>query len=154
MNDLRKRVAYLKGLLDGLNLDSSTKEGRLFMEFANVFEVMAEELHEMRLTQVELEDYMESVDEDLYDLEDELYDQEDTCLDTEEEWIEVDCPNCGETVCFETEILEDEENIIEVTCPNCDGVVFVNDEEYQFEENEEEEVEVAPAVGIREEDDI
>ena len=56
--------------------------------------------------------------------------------------MEVTCPNCGEEVCFDSDILYDED-LIEVTCPACGAVVFVNGDEdaddLDDEEDEDEE---------------
>jgi hypothetical protein len=41
-------------------------------------------------------------------------------------YVEVECKNCHDIICFEEELLHDEE-IIEIACPNCNQVVFVND---------------------------
>ena len=42
------------------------------------------------------------------------------------DYVEVECPQCHDIICFESDIVDDED-IIEVTCPNCSKVVFVND---------------------------
>lgn len=128
MQELRKKVAYLRGLMDGMELEEQSKEARIFREMIDVMEKMAEAIDNLQEDYEELEEYLESIDEDLYDLEDEIYDgQEDEDEDDEDEnCIEVDCPKCHEVVCFETDILNDED-VIEVTCPNCDTVVFINE---------------------------
>ena len=41
-------------------------------------------------------------------------------------YIEVECKNCHDIICFEEDLLYDED-IVEITCPNCNQVVFVND---------------------------
>ncbi|MFZ5650999.1 MAG: AraC family transcriptional regulator, partial [Bacillota bacterium] len=57
--------------------------------------------------------------------------------DDVEEYLEVDCPRCGEVVCFDSDILEDNDTI-EVTCPNCDEVVFINDDNFQAADEPEQ----------------
>jgi endogenous inhibitor of DNA gyrase (YacG/DUF329 family) len=138
MNDLRARVAYLQGLADGLDLHESSKEGKLLYGIIDVLTDFAEEVEELQIGQDQLEEYIETIDEDLYDLEDEVYeeyeddDDEDylcSCGEDIDEFVEVDCPTCGETVMFDSDILEDSDTI-EVICPSCDEVVFVNDDSY------------------------
>ena len=62
---------------------------------------------------------------------------DDDC-DCEDDYVEMTCPNCGEVVCFDQDILEADE-AIEVVCPVCDGVVFTNDLEYTEPVDDEEE---------------
>ena len=45
----------------------------------------------------------------------------------EDDLVEMTCPNCGEVVLFDKDILDSDE-AIEVICPVCDGVVFDNEE--------------------------
>lgn len=134
MDDLRARVAYLQGLAEGLNLSEESKEGKLLHAIIDVLTEFAEETSEMQTALDQLEEYIETVDEDLYALEDEFYEDDDfhceECeLADDDEYVEVNCSSCGETVMFDAEILEDDD-IIEVICPNCDEVVFVNDDDY------------------------
>ncbi|NLW07415.1 MAG: AraC family transcriptional regulator [Clostridia bacterium] len=128
MKELRKKVSYLKGLMDGMELDEQSKEARIFREIIDVIEKITEALEDLQEDYEDLEEYLESIDEDLYDLEDEVYeDEEDEEDDDEENCIEVDCPKCQEIVCFDADILNDED-VVEVTCPNCDTVVFTNED--------------------------
>jgi len=131
VNDLKTRVAYLQGLSAGLEFNADSKEGRLLKGIIDVLDEFADSVGDLEEAQEQLEDYLESIDEDLYHLEDEIYDEDkfeqNTCA---EDYVEVDCPRCGETVCFDSDVLEDDD-IVEVTCPNCDEVVFINDGDHQ-----------------------
>lgn len=133
MQDLVKKVSYLKGLMAGLDIQEESKEGRIFKAIVEVLDDMAEAIADIHANQVELENYVDSIDEDLFDLEDEVYEGDHE--EEEGDYVEVECPECHETVCFEADIL-DEDATVEVTCPNCDTVVFVNDDEYEPEEEE------------------
>ncbi|MEG6615883.1 CD1247 N-terminal domain-containing protein [Peptococcaceae bacterium 1198_IL3148] len=144
MSDLRARVSYLQGLADGLDLHENGKEGKLLQGIIDVLTDFAEEIEELQIGQDQLEDYIETVDEDLYALEDEVYEEYDDedegfcdCGEECDEFVEVDCPNCGETVMFDSDILEDSDTI-EVICPNCDDVVFINDDCYTSADEGEE----------------
>jgi DNA-directed RNA polymerase subunit delta len=134
LRDIRERIAYLQGLSEGLNVNNNSKEGRILNGIINVLDDFAEVLEGMENAQLELEEYVESIDEDLNDLEEDVYDDDDDDDDDDElveldedDFIEVECPNCEETVCFESNLLNDDD-YIEVTCPNCDEVVFTNDD--------------------------
>ncbi|MCL6639315.1 MAG: AraC family transcriptional regulator [Firmicutes bacterium] len=127
MKDLKSRVAYLQGLSAGLDLNDGSREGKLLHGIIEVLDEFAETVQGLEEAQDQLEDYIETIDEDLYRLEDEFFDDDDEGDCLEGEYLEAECPRCGETVCFDSGILEDDD-LIEVTCPNCDEVVFVNDE--------------------------
>lgn len=131
MNDLKSRVAYLQGLSAGLDLNAESKEGKVLNGIIEVLNEFADTMVDLEESHQQLEDYLESMDEDLYQLEDEVYNEENAENDEYlEDYLEVECPKCGETVFFNSEIVEDDD-IIEVTCPNCNEVVFVNDEGYR-----------------------
>ncbi|MGI9951525.1 CD1247 N-terminal domain-containing protein [Moorellaceae bacterium AZ2] len=128
MKDLRKRVAYIQGLLAGLELED-TKEGRVLKEIVALLEDVAEAIHDLHEDYEELEEYLEDIDEDLYDLEGEEGEEAEEDEEEEEEegdYVEVECPKCHEIVCFDADVLDDED-VVEVTCPNCNAVVFVNE---------------------------
>lgn len=121
MSDLKSRVAYLQGLTAGMELDTESKEGKLLNGIIDVLQDFADSFDELEEAQEQLENYVETIDEDLCQLEDDFYEATD--------YVEVECPNCGETVCFDSDILDDDE-VVEITCPNCDEVVYINDDSY------------------------
>ncbi|TYO95642.1 hypothetical protein LX24_01605 [Desulfallas thermosapovorans DSM 6562] len=125
VSDLKSKVAYLQGLANGMNMEADSKEGKLLGGIIDVLDEFADSFSELEESQEQLEEYVETLDEDLYTLENDMHGEEEL-----EEYMEVDCPRCGETVLFDSDIVEDED-IIEVTCPNCDEVVFVNDDGYE-----------------------
>ena len=73
MEYLMQKVSYLRGLADGLGVDESSKEGKLLLQIVDVLEEFADVLDETIENQVELEEYVNFIDEDLADVEDELY---------------------------------------------------------------------------------
>ncbi|MDK2887554.1 MAG: hypothetical protein PWP72_432 [Thermoanaerobacter sp.] len=148
MEDLKARVAYLQGLSAGMDLEKESKEGRLLSSIIDVLGDFANSFDELQEAQEQLEDYLESIDEDLYSLEDEVY--EDRPDRHDDDYMEVECPRCGEIVCFDRDILDDED-VIEVTCPNCDEVVFVNDNAYTSADEPEE---LEGSAGAEHEDDL
>ena len=138
MKDLEQKVAYLQGLADGLDMENS-KEGKVITEMLDVLEEIVERLTFLREEQEDMLEYVEGLDDDLSDLEDDFYEDDDEDDDDEEDedFVEIECPNCHETVCFDSSILY-EDDLIEVTCPVCDTVVFVNGDEEDFEDEEDE----------------
>lgn len=131
MSDLKSKVAYLQGLSNGMNLDGESKEGKLLNNIINVLDEFAESFSELEDAQEQLEDYVETLDDDLYTLENELNEGNEF-----QDYVEVDCPRCRETVLFDPAITDDED-VIEVTCPNCDEVVFVNDDTFETADESE-----------------
>ncbi len=128
MNDLKTRVAYLQGLSAGLEVSAENKEGKLLHGIIELLDEFADSVGSLEEAQEQMEEYLDSIDEDLFHLEDEIYETDD--MNAGGKYIEVDCPGCGETVCFDANIVGDDD-VIEVTCPNCDKVVFVNDDMHQ-----------------------
>lgn len=124
MKNIREKISYLQGLAQGLDIQESSKEGKVLTGIIEILGDMAGQLEDIEDAQSDLEEYVETIDEDLYELEDEFFGEE---ID-EEEMVEVECPNCKEIVCFEADIVDDED-LIEVTCPNCDEVVYINDQD-------------------------
>ena len=121
--EITERVAYLKGLAEGLSLDTETKEGKLLTAIIDILDDMALELVDLSAAQEELADGLDAVSDDLEDVEDIVYDVDDDFEDEDEEEDEEDdedcyattCPNCEETIYFDESILEEGE----VICPNC-----------------------------------
>lgn len=117
---LTEKVAYLKGLAEGLDLDKNAKETKLFEAMFDILDEMALTINEIDEDLAEAEDYIEEVDEALSDVEEFVYDDFDfddcdcdCCCD--DETYEVECPSCGETI-FLDESMFDEDYI---ECPGC-----------------------------------
>ncbi|MBS4007816.1 MAG: AraC family transcriptional regulator [Clostridium sp.] len=140
MEDLKSRVAYLKGLAAGLNFDVNSREGKLFGQVIEVIDSLAAAVTELQDDFDDLVDYTEALDEDLSELEEDFYEEEDDDDDDEEEdddddddddddeLFSVECPDCHEIVYIDDDMLEDDD-VVEILCPNCERVVFVNDDE-------------------------
>ncbi len=73
MDFLYEKVAYLNGLIDGMELDESTKEGKALIVIAEILEDMVAVLEEIEEDQADMEEYVELMDEDLSNVEEELF---------------------------------------------------------------------------------
>ena len=116
---ISEKVAYLKGLAEGLKLDDTTKEGKLLLAIVDVLDEMAEEFADIEDEIVDLEDGLDAVSDDLNDVEEFLYetsdDEDEEDEDDDDEYFVTTCPECEEEVIFDESVLEDGE----VVCPNC-----------------------------------
>ena len=134
--ELNEKVAYIKGLMDGLELDLTTKEGKVLAAVVEAMEAMAKKVTSMDEEVGDLYDEVDAISEDLSNVEEYLWDDEEE--DEEEDGeepeeyedglYEITCPACGEVVCVDEEMLTDEN----LACPNC-GTKF----EVDFGEDEE-----------------
>ena len=149
--ELNKKAAYLQGLVDGLGVDESTKEGKIIKAMAALLGEMADAIAAMDEDLTQAYDQINDLREELEDLEADLYededaeDEDDDAADEDEDagdddiasepFYEVACPNCGETVY----VSEDDLDAGEANCAHC-GVTF----EVALEGDEEEPDEDAP----------
>ncbi len=129
MSDINDRVAYLKGLAEGMKLSDETNEGKLLLKTLDVLEKMAEELTTLRADHDELDEYVESIDDDLADMEEYLFDDEEEDDEDEDEdddqMVVYTCPHCGNEVTFEVDGFDFEEDNL---CPNCGKPLFPEDD--------------------------
>ncbi len=101
MDFLLQKVSYLQGLADGLGVDDTTKEGKLLLHIIDTLEEFADVLADTIEDQIELEEYVNFIDEDLSDLEDEVYDDEDDDYDDDYDFDDfLDCCEDDECGCF------------------------------------------------------
>ena len=84
---ISEKVAYLKGLAEGLKLDTESNEGKLFAAIIDVLEDMADEIADMQDEMVDIEDGLDAVSDDLSEVEESLYELDD---EDEEEWDDED----------------------------------------------------------------
>ena len=135
---ITENAAYIKGLAEGMNLDGESNEGKLIVKMLELIEEMAEKITVLESDNEQLYTYMEGMAEDLIELENDFYavdedtdysdlnDDEDYEEYTDEEYYEVECPTCGEKICFTEDI--DLDNFM---CPACgnkiDDIELIDD---------------------------
>ena len=114
---ISEKVAYLKGLMEGLKIDEASNEGKMFAAIIDVLDEIALEIEDLTDEVMELGDGLDVVSDDLGDVEDIVYDDEDDYdeEDEEEECYATTCPECEEEIFFDETVLEDG-NLV---CPNC-----------------------------------
>ena len=111
---ISEKIAYLKGLMEGMNVDTESNEGKLFAAVVDVLDEIALEVEDLTDEVMELGDGLDVISDDLSDVEDIVYDVEDE-EDEEEECYTTTCPECEEEIFFDDTMLEDGE----IICPNC-----------------------------------
>ncbi|SCI75227.1 Uncharacterised protein [uncultured Clostridium sp.] len=124
MKYLYEEVAYLKGLAEGLDISEDTKEGKIIHKIVDVLESFADAIVELEEEQIELIEYVESIDEDLADIEDDIYEEAED--DDEFNYIEMECPSCNDFVEIDEDLLYDEG--VDIVCPNCQSIILSADE--------------------------
>ena len=112
MENISKQISYLRGMMDGMEFDSSSKEGRIFESILAVLDEINESIDELFDYQDEMAEQVNMIDEDLAEVESELADECDDCL----EYYEIECPKCGETICLDEGFFNSDDDIV---CPNC-----------------------------------
>lgn len=113
-----EKVSYLKGLVEGLGVDETTKEGRIVKAVVDVLDALAAEVTDLGDSVSDVSEQVDAIDEDLEDLEKDFYgdeDEEDDEDDEDSDYYEVTCPKCGEKVYLDDELLSEGE----MSCPNC-----------------------------------
>ena len=149
---ISEKSAYLKGLMDGLKLNTESDEGKMIAAIVDLLGDLTRKVTDIEDTTIAISDELDEIEEDLDAIEDFIMDDEDEYDEDEDEdfdWdeededeefeegfdfgdeettiYEVQCI-CGEVINFDEETLE-EGSII---CPNCGETL-----EFDVEEDEE-----------------
>lgn len=145
---ITEKAAYLQGLVKGLEIDESTKEGKLLIALVDVVDEMAASIADLEEMCEELDEVVDVLDEDLGNLEDDFYGFEedgedgmecdhDCCDDDdcdcgcgEDEVYEVTCPSCENAIYLDAGMLDEGS----IDCPNCGQLL-----EFDYSEEETEE---------------
>lgn len=107
-----ERVAYIRGLFEGLDVNVDKKEGRILREIIGLLEDISHSIAELEEENEALQQMVDVIIEDIYD-DDDSYDEDDS--DDDESELFIVCPNCEEQIFISEEMLE-EGNI---SCPAC-----------------------------------
>ncbi len=117
--------SYIKGIIEGANLDKTTTEGKLISALADLVDQMAAELELLEEKIETANEYLDELDEDLGAVEEivyEEYDDEDCdcdcdCCDCDDDDCDCDCCDCD----------DDDAELYCAMCPNCGGKVYFDD---------------------------
>ena len=149
---ISEKAAYLKGLMDGLNLDTEKAEGKMIASIVELLGDVTKKLSDIEDTTIAISDELDEIEEDLDAIEDYILDEEDEEWDDEdyeddyddEEYdedegfdfgdedttiYEVKCA-CGSIINFDEETLEEGS----ITCPECGELLEFTMDEDEIEE--------------------
>ncbi len=111
---ISEKVAYLKGLAEGLDLDTEkSKEGKLISVMIGILEEVALDLEDLQEVTDELGEEVDAISDDLSDVEEVVFDED--YEDDDEDFFEVECPTCGAEIDIDEDVLE--AGVVE--CPAC-----------------------------------
>ena len=127
MSKLTDRISYLKGMAAGMKLNMDKDSNKLMLEMLTVMGEMAEEMAAMTEAHNDLNEYVESIDDDLAELEESLFGEEnmdgedidgedDEDEDGEDDLIVYACPHCGTEIEFQANDVDFDEDYL---CPEC-----------------------------------
>ncbi len=144
MSELSKKVEYLKGLADGMNLKEEKQDQKFLLKILDVLEQVAEEIEELQEVTEEMNEYLENMDEDLAQLEDAVFeDEDDFTLDNDmddevegDSVVEYECPHCGFKTRFDITDFDFDEDYL---CPECQQPFFPEHEEEDLDDEGDEE---------------
>ena len=142
---ISEKAAYLKGLMDGLNLDTEKAEGKMISAIVELLGDVTKRVTDIEETTIAISDELDEIEEDLDAIEDYILDEdEDDYYDDDEDddygdegfdfgdedstIYEVECA-CGNIINFDEETLEAGSMI----CDNCGETL-----EFTFEDDEDE----------------
>ena len=148
---ISEKAAYLKGLMDGLELETEKAEGKMIASIVELLGDMAKRMTDIEETTIAISDELDEIEEDLDAIEDFIMDEDDDFEDYEEDELdwddedeeyeegfdfgdedstiyEVECA-CGEIINFDEEVLEKGS----MKCPNCGETL-----EFSFDDEDEE----------------
>ena len=153
---ISEKSAYLKGLMDGLNLDTEKAEGKMIAAIVDLMGDVTRRLADVEETTIAISDELDEIEEDLDAIEDYILDEDE---DDDEDWddeddddydfddededmeegfdfgdpdttiYEVECA-CGSIINFDEETLEEGS----IVCPNCGETL-----EFSLEDEDEDE---------------
>ena len=113
---ITEKLAYVKGLVEGLELDKSKPEVKVLSALVELLDDVTLTVSDLEDAYDDLADQVDDIDEDLCLLEEDFY--EDENADDEDQdgvFYEVTCPTCNETVCVSEPIILDGG----IECPSC-----------------------------------
>ena len=129
MSNLSEDAARILGQIEGSGMDLESKEGKIISKLADLVYALAGEISALRKDYDELDDYVESIDNDLSDLEEAFFedgevddgDDEDDGEDEDDGTVDYVCPHCGNVMTFAVDSFDFDEDYL---CPTCHKPLF------------------------------
>ena len=133
---ISEKVAYLKGLAEGLDLDTAkSKEGKLISVMIGILEEIGLSIEDLEENALALGEEIDVLSDDLADVESVVFDEDENDEeDYDDDWFEVECPTCEEPLIIDDEALA--EGFIQ--CPNCQSKFSLDLSDDVVEADEEE----------------
>ena len=130
MSKLTDRVSYLKGMAAGMKLNMEKDANKLMLEMLTLMGEMAEEMQAMAEAHSDLNDYVESIDDDLADLEETLFGDEEELHDED-----CDCEECADDDEDDEDDEDGDDELISYACPFCEHVIEFCASDVDFDED-------------------
>lgn len=119
MSDISNRAAYLKGLADGLKLDTETNEGQLIDGILNLLTDMAEEMEMLNEEQGFIADKIDEIEDVIEIIGDETFGDD---YDDMDDMYTLVCENCGAEIDLTGDDLDDIADGV-FACPDCGEII-------------------------------
>jgi len=111
MGYLKKRVAYLKDIAEGMRLDGSLDQVKFVNSIIDVLDDFASAVENIEKAHKLLSEQVEGIDENLAEVEEAIFEKPYESVDV------IECPFCNEKIDLDDDTIDDGYNTIE--CPNC-----------------------------------
>ncbi|MDD4689291.1 MAG: hypothetical protein PHE51_06045 [Eubacteriales bacterium] len=121
MSELTEKIAYLRGLAEGMKLDKETNEGKLISEIIDVLGDMGADVDSLFDIADDLEESVADLEEAYDEIEEELFDEYEDEDDDEDDIFVINCPSCGVEVALDDDILSGDA----IICPNCEEEIEI-----------------------------
>ncbi len=136
-----ERASYIRGLMDGLELDPSAKETKVLNAMIELLDDLCVSVEELEDGFDELSEQVDEIDQDLGNVEEDFYDLGGDCScgcghhhhhggmdDFDDAEFEVTCPSCGDVIQLTDDLLEEGS----ITCPGCGETL-----EFDFDDDDD-----------------
>ena len=161
---LTEKSAYLKGLMDGLKLNTESDEGKMIAAIVDLLGDLTRKVTDIEDTTIAISDELDEIEEDLDAIEDYILDEDEDededDWDEDEDWDEDDCWDededfeegfeygdedsiiyevkcvCGNVINFDEETLEKGS----IICDKCGETLEFSVDDVEEEDEEDEEI--------------
>ena len=119
---IAEKVSYIKGLAEGMKLNTETAEGKILAAIIDVLGDIAINIEDIDSDLEDVSDVVTDLEESVMDLEDEVYggaDYERADDDDEDDLYEITCPTCNNTITADFDVIADGK----LECPNCGSTI-------------------------------